>query len=300
MARSMVYMLLVVLLPAGVFAQTGKAIFLDWKFKEGEKFWVDTQTRVEQVEQLGAQQAANIVLMRTITSYVVKKVSESNYVEFEAKIESTRYENNQTTDSQKMSTLFAMLEGATFRLTMNPERQVQKLEGYADWLQKLSAQIPSSEVDRLRALVPESDIRNAASEGFGFLPGKEITLNQQWQKKCELNMAPAGILSYNVIYAYRGNDKGKEKLVISCKENGKFTMTPSLATPGTQSEFILETRSGTIWFNNQIGKLDRAEHVYQTRGNILMPATATSAASTLQVTNRILVKQALTLKPPSK
>jgi len=273
---------------------------LDWKFKEGEKFWVDTLTRVEQIEKVGTQQGANVVLMRTITSYLVKKVTESNYVELEAKIESTRYENNQTADSQKMSTLFAMLQGATFKLTMNPERQVQKLEGYSEWLLKLAAQLPASEVDRVRALVPEADIRNAASEGFGFLPGKEITLNQQWQKKCELNLAPAGILNYQSNYSYRGNDKGKEKIVIDCKENGKYTMTPGMSAVGTTSEFTLVSRTGTIWFNNQIGKMDQAEHVYQTQGTILMPATATSAAATLQVTNRIQVKQTLSMRPPAK
>lgn len=300
MIRHICTMILVFLLPQVVVAQTGKAVLLDWKFKEGEKFWVDTVTRVEQIEKVGTQQGANVVLMRTITSYFVKRVTESNYVELEAKIESTRYENNQTADSQKMSTLFAMLQGATFKLTMNPEREVQKLEGYSEWLLKLATQLPPSEVDRLRALVPEADIRNAASEGFGFLPGKEITLNQQWKKKCELNLAPAGLLNYQVNYTYRGNDKGKEKIVIECKENGKFTMTPGIAVTGTQSEFTIANRTGTIWFNNQTGKLDQAEHLYQTQGTILMPATATSAAATLHVTNRIQVKQTLSMRPPAK
>ena len=300
MSRFISCLLVGLVLPAVTFAQTGKAVFLDWQFKEGEKFWVDTQTRVEQGQKVGNLQGANIVVMRTITSYVVKKVTESNYVELEAKIESTRYENNQTQDSQKMSTLFAMLQGATLKITMNPERQVQKLEGYADWLVKLGTQIPASEVDRLRVLVPEADIRNAASEGFGFLPGKEVTLNEQWKKKCELNLAPAGLLNYNVSYKYVGNDKGKEKIVIDCKENGKFTMSPGMSAPGTQSEFTLESRIGTIWFNNQTGKLDHAEHTYQTLGQILMPATPQSAAAVLRVSNKIQVKQTLTMKPPAK
>jgi hypothetical protein len=300
MQRYLCCLLFGLLLPVAAFAQTGKAVLLEWKFKEGEKFWVDTLTRVEQIEKVGTLQGANIVLMRTITSYLVKKMTESNYVELEAKIESTRYENNQTSDSQKMSTLFGMLQGATFKLTMNPEREVQKLEGYSEWLLKLAAQLPASEIDRLRSLVPEADIRNAASEGFGFLPGKEITLNQLWKKKCELNLAPAGVLNYQVTYTYRGNDKGKEKIVIDCKENGKYTMTPGMSAAGTQSEFTLASRTGTIWFNNQTGKLDQAEHTYQTQGTILMPATATSAAATLQVTNRIQVKQTLSLKPPAK
>jgi hypothetical protein len=73
-------------------------------------------------------------------------------------------------------------------------------------------------------------------------------------------------------------------------------MTPGLATPGAQSEFVLESRTGTIWFNNQIGKLDQAEHTYQTRGTILMPASPTSAAATLLVSNKIQVKQVLTMR----
>lgn len=283
-----------------VMGQTGRAILLEWKFKEGEKFWVDTQTRIEQSERLGNQTGANIVLLRTITSYTVKKVTETNYVDLEAKIESTRYENNQTTDSVKMASLYARLEGATFRMTLNPERQVQKLEGYNEWLLKLAPNLPAGEVDRIRALVPETDLRNAVSEGFGFLPDKEVTLNQQWKKKSELNLAPAGTLSCMLTFTYKGTDKNKQKIAIDCKEQGKFTMSPNLATPGAQSEFALESRTGAILFNNQIGKLDQAEHVYQTRGTILMPATGNMGPSTLLVTNKITVKQALTLRQPGK
>lgn len=283
-----------------VLGQSGKGVLLEWKFKEGEKFWVDTQTRVEQTEKVNAQVAANMVHMRTITSYLVRKVTENDTVELEAKIESTQYRNNQTPDSEKMSTLYSRLQGATFRLILGPDRQVQRLEGYNEWLLKLSNMIPVTEVDRIRALMPEADIRNAISEGFGFLPEKEVTMNQTWKKKTELNLAPAGTISSNLTYTYRGTDKGKEKITIDCKEQGKFTMTPGLATPGTQSEFVLDNRTGTILFNNQTGKLEQAEHQYQTRGTILLPATVNSAPATLLVVNKILVRQTVSSKPPTK
>lgn len=286
--------------PMLVTAQTGRAILLEWKFKEGEKFWVDTQTRIEQSERVGTQTAANLLQLRTITCYTVKKVTESNYVDLEAKIESARYQNNQTPDSEKMSTLYARLEGATFRMTLTPERTVQKLEGYNEWLLKLAAATPPGEVDRIRSLITETDLRNAASEGFGFLTNQEVMLNTKWKKKSELNLAPAGTLSCMLTYTYKGTEKNKQKIAIECKENGKFTMSPSLTTPGTQSEFVLENRAGNIWFNNQTGKMEQAEHTYQTRGTILVPATPTSSPATLLVTNKIYVKQYLTAKAPTK
>lgn len=292
------FILLLVTVPG--ICQSGKAVRLEWKFREGEKFWVDTQTKIEQSEKFNTQVAANIVHMRTITSYLVKKVTENNSIELEAKIESMQYRNNQTPDSEKMSTLYSRLQGATFRLILGADLQVQKLEGYNEWLLKLSNVIPVSEVDRIRALMPEADLRNAISEGFGFLPDKDVTLNQTWKKKTDLNLAPAGTLTTNLTYTYRGTDKGKEKITIDCKEQGKFTMSPGLATPGTQSEFVMDNRTGTILFNNQTGKMEQAEHQYQTRGTILLPASVNSAPATMLVINKIHVWQSVSPKPPSK
>lgn len=293
-------LLMLVLLPLAAHAQTGKAIKLEWKFKEGEKFWIDTFTRVEQVEKLGNQNAANIVVVRTITSYTVKKVTESNFVELEARIESARYDNNQTADSQRMAALYARLQGAVFRMTLSPDNQVQRLDGYQEWLQKLSAILPTAEMDRIRFLIPESDLRNAVNEGFGFLPEKEVRLNQQWKKKSELNLAPAGTLTCMLNYTYKGQEKGKEKIAIDCKEQGTFTMNTAMVAPGSQSTFYLDNRTGTILFNNQTGKMEQAEHQYQTRGTITIPATATSGPSIVQVANKITVKQTISMKAPTK
>lgn len=291
---------MLVLLPLATHAQTGKAIKLEWKFKEGEKFWIDTYTRVEQAERLGNQNAANIVVVRTFTSYTVKKVTESNFVELEAKIESARYDNNQTTDSQRMAALYGRLQGAVFRITLGPDNQVQRLDGYQEWLQKLSTILPTAEMDRIRFLIPETDLRNAVNEGFGFLPEKEVRLNQQWTKKSELNLAPAGTLTCMLNYTYKGQEKGKEKIAIDCKEQGTFTMNTAMVAPGSQSTFYLDNRTGTILFNNQTGKMEQAEHQYQTRGTITIPATATSGPSIVQVANKITVKQTISMKAPTK
>lgn len=288
-------------LPSALYAQTGKSVLLEWKFIEGEKFWVDTQTKIEQSERVGNQTGANIVHLRTITSYTVKKVTEAKYVELEARIDSTSYRSNQTSDSEKMAALYKRLQGAVFKIVLTPEMQIAKLEGYQEWLTKLGELFPTSELDRIRALVPEADLRNAISEGFGFLPEKEVSLNNQWKKRSEMNLAPAGTLVYNLTYAYKGNEKGKEKITIECKEQGKFTPSTGLATPGTQTEFVMDSRSGVIYFNQKLGKLDQAEHNYQTRGQILVPATTVgSQPTTLLVINRINVKQSLLNKAPTR
>jgi hypothetical protein len=291
-------LLVICLSPLLIHAQTGKAVKLEWKFKEGEKFWIDTFTRVEQAEKVGNQSVGNIVVVRTITSYTVKKVNESNVVELEAKIESARFENNQTPDSQKMAALYARLQGAVFKMTLSPEYQIQRLDGYQEWTQKLSQMIPVAEMDRIRFMLPETDLRNAVNEGFGFLPGKEVKLNEQWRKKSELNLAPAGTLTCMLNYTYKGQEKGKEKITIDCKEQGSFAMNTAMVTPGSQSNFYLDNRTGTILFNNQTGKMESAEHQYQTRGTITVPATTTSAATMMQVSNKITVKQSISMKPP--
>lgn len=293
--------LLIVTFPLSAWAQTSaKPATLQWRFKEGEKFWIDTQSRIEQVERSGAITIANVVQMRTITSYVVKKVTDTNFVELEAKIESTRYNNvNQTPEGEKMATLYGRLQGATFKITLTPDRQVQKLEGYNEWMQKLSSMIQLSEVERLKLLIPETDVRNAVSEGFGFLPDHAVVIGQQWRKKSDLNLAPAGVLSCNLTYTYRGLDRGREKITIESKEQGKFAPSTTGTTPGAKTNFILDNRTGTIFFNNQIGKMEQAEHVYQTQGLITVPsADVANAVQNINVTTRVTVKQALTGRSP--
>ncbi|HMO35121.1 MAG TPA: DUF6263 family protein [Gemmatales bacterium] len=294
----LVLLVLSLFLTTELLAQTDKPVSLQWKFKEGEKFWIDTFTRVEQLEKVAAQNIANVVIVRTVTSYQVRKVDESGAVELEAKIESARYDNNQTPDSQKMAALFARLQGANFRMTLGPDYQLQKLDGYQEWTQKLSQLLPVAEMDRIRLLLPEQDLRNAINEGFGFLPGKEVKLNETWKKKSELNLAPAGTLTCMLNYTYRGPEKGREKITIDCKEQGSFTMNTAMVQPGSQSNFVMDSRTGTILFNTQAGKMEAAEHQYQTRGTITIPATLTSAPTVMQVTNKIQVKQTVSLKPP--
>ena len=160
--------------------------------------------------------------------------------------------------------------------------------------------IPNSEIERIRTLIPEADLRNAVSEGFSFLPDKPVAINGQWKKKSELNMAPAGLLTFMLNYTYKGTEKGKEKIAIDCKEQGKFTASPGIAAVGSQSDFVLEQRSGTILFNTKIGKLDSAEQNYQTRGTITVPATLNTPQTTLSVNNKIQVRQTLTAKAPTK
>lgn len=297
---SVVALLLVPGLLAAQTSSSSKPVQLAWKFKEGEKFWVDTQTRIEQTERTANAGIANVVQVRTIMSYIVRKVTEQNHVELEAKIEQTRYNNNQTPDSEKMSTLYGRLQGATFRVVLGPDRQVQKLEGYAEWLQKLGVIFNPTEVDRVRTLIPESDIKNALTEGFGFLPDFQITPGQQWRKKSELNMAPAGVLGVNLTYTYRGSDRGREKITIESKEPGKFTMSAVGMTPGAQAAFSLDQRTGTILFNNQTGKLEQAEHFYQTKGTVVVPGNDAAASGRAEILHKIGVKQTLTSKPPTR
>jgi len=296
--------LLLVLLaaPLTVRAQTSvRPVELKWKFKEGEKFWVDTQTRIEQGQRGVNFSQANIVQLRTITSYVVRKVSEGNYVELEAKIVSTRYNNNQTPDSEKMATLYGRLQGATFQIVLGPDYQVQRLDGYNQWFTKLAAIINNqAEVDRVRTLIPESDIKNALVEGFGFLPETAVTPGQQWKKRTELNLAPVGTLTAALTYTYKGPERGGlEKITIETKEQGKFSKNLAAATPGTQAEFVLESRTGTLLFNNVAGKLQKADHTYQTRGTILIPPMSAGAApTTVLIANKVVVSQTLTTKEP--
>jgi hypothetical protein len=292
--------LLMAVFPLSVWGQTSaKPATLQWRFKEGEKFWIDTQTRIEQLERSGVITVSNVVQMRTITSYVVKKVFETNFVELEAKIESTRYNNvNQTPEGEKMATLYGRLQGATFKIVLTPDRQVQKLDGYNEWVQKLRSMIQLSEVERLQQLIPEADVRNAVSEGFGFLPDHAVVIGQQWRKKSDLNLAPAGVLSCNLTYTYRGPDRGKDKITIESKEQGKFVPSATGTTPGAKTNFALDSRTGYILFNAQIGKMEQAEHVYQTQGLITIPSDVANALQNINVTTRVTVKQSLTGRSP--
>jgi hypothetical protein len=301
------YGCLVLLLVAPLAAQaqtSAKPVELKWKFAEGEKFWVDTQTRVEQTQRLanqgiGSQGVVNIVRVRTITSYTVRKVSAGNYVELEAKIEKTFFDNTPTPDGKKMASLYGRLQGATFQIVLGPDYQVQRLDGYDQWCTKLAAIIDQGEVDRIRALIPESDVKNALIEGFGFLPETAVTAGQQWKKRTELNLAPVGTLTAMLNYTYRGPDKLLERITIDTKDQGKFAKNVAAATPGTNAEFVLESRTGTIWFNADKGKLEHADHTWQTRGTIqIAPPHPGALPTNVLVTNKVIVSQKVTLKPP--
>lgn len=288
--------------PGWAAAQTSaKPVELKWKFKEGEKFWVDTLTHIDQTERAGQAVVANAVQLRTIISYTVRKVSEGSFTELDAKVVKALYANSPTPDGERMAVLYGRLQGANFQIVLGPDYQVQRLDGYNQWLTKLGAVLNNpAEIDRIRTLLPEADIKNALAEGFGFLPEHAITPGQQWVKRTELNLAPAGSLTSQLTYTYKGHEKNREKITIATKDKGKFTGNLNSATPGVQTNFSLESRTGTLYFNAQTGKLEQAEHAFQTQGTILVPATPSSPPLNVIVLNRVVVKQTVTSNPPTR
>ena len=276
-------------------ALAADAVKLEMKFKEGDKFFVETVSNTKQVMEFMGTKNESDSDSTQVTSFTVKK-SDKDGVVIEQKIESIKNKNSGGLPGADK--IMDALKGATFKLTLNSKGEVTKIEGYDEFVKKLSADNELAG-KMLKSFMSEDTIKATAAENFAFLPPKPVAKGDTWKRSQAIPLGPLGNLKGETNYTYKGPGKDGEEI--------SFDQTLEYAPPKvsddslpfkiTKGEMKADKASGSLTFDASKGRLVRTEQSTKMKGSLTFEVAGNSTTLTLEMTqtakSRVLDKSPL-------
>jgi hypothetical protein len=246
----------VVVLLAGVAAPAfGQEVKLEWKFKEGDKFYVEDVTNMKEVINLaGAAEEKSETKITMVVSYTIKKVT-SEAIHIDMKMEHISVKSDGK--AGQFAKFLKKFQGTEYKIVLTPEGSIKKFDGFKE-AAKLIVGEDKDQNEILKMFVNEESFVKLVEEGFAWLPAKAVKKDDTWTRETKLPMSPFGEFKVNNSYTYKGKEDGKE--VIGLKQNMKY-VPPKVGTKimdlftVARSDMKAENAKGTYTFDAEKGRL---------------------------------------------
>jgi hypothetical protein len=221
---------------------------LQWKFKEGDKFFLEEKMVSETTAIALGQKNTEKQSHARISSFVVKNVTADGIV-MEQRIESWKIQSvggfgGGLEEAGKL--LEQVCKDVVFTVKITRSGAVTKFEGYDKMLKKI-ADINPAGAEQFKMLATEDVLRSPLDMAFDLLPDKAVSKGEKWRKKSELSIPALGKFTFVTDFVYEGKDKGGD--AISSKAT--FTFQPGKGDLGMGLKLLkLELKK-----NEQVGKV---------------------------------------------
>ncbi|MFL5245502.1 MAG: DUF6263 family protein [Gemmataceae bacterium] len=269
-----------ILLCLTFFPAPGKAqIRLSWKFKEGEKFYVE---RVDTVK-LSADSIGKPVTQEfeatTVLGFDVVKV-ESDKITLGLRFEGARFKG-EVAGGDAVTKLMDRLKGVSFTITMDTRGKVTSIKGFDEALKKLGED--KAKADSMGSVFNQDTIMISLKEIFGFLPDNPAKSGDKWSHFTRMPLGPYGFLQGDYQFVFKGVDQKTKDRSLQGQEieiNGKLSFDfpkDGVVAPGikvAQAEFKSPNADqpnsvkGVYWFSAEAGRLIRSEVNIDIRGSL--------------------------------
>jgi hypothetical protein len=257
-----------------------------WKLKEGDKFFIETVTSFKQsMKTLGKEfrQDRETTVMYSVT---VAKKNDDNSVVLDEKVESVAVKNTGTPAGEPAAEdkFNQQLKDASFHVTLTPQGEVTKFEGYEDLLKKVAGDDVNAR-KIVQAVLTEESLKRAATDAFGVLPAGPVKAGDKWgaDKKAEASLGPLGSFTLTRTYTYEGKDNYNGKTVDKISYAGAASYTPPKM--GETSPFPFQVLKGdlkaddikgTLYFDAAAGRLLASEMSMRLKGNVTISVGGTN------------------------
>jgi hypothetical protein len=278
-------------------------VAVEWKFKEGDTFYLQTVTKSSQ-KMKALNKDMNLDMEQTLVlGFKVEKKEPDGSVVLKETVEGLLIKSS--TGSAEAD---EKLQGATFTITLNPKMEVTKFEGYEAFIKRLTSGNDEDE-KKIRAIISEETMKQSAKLAFStYLPDRPtVKPGDTWNpKKVDLPLGPLGTIETNSSYKYDGkgklNDKEFDKIsFISAvkyrlpKEEGN---QPFQVTKG---DLKSKDTKGVIYFDSAEGHLVEMEATMPLEGALTLSSLGQPVEATLDQKQDIKVTYSKTNpKPASK
>jgi hypothetical protein len=285
--------LAVLLLWGGAALPAYGQVKLEWKFQEGETFYVETTVSEKQtVESKGKGQAGELTGTK-LWRFTVRTAGAAPVLE-------QRLEKWQIKGKPPFGALPARvpekLKGVVFTVALTPEGKITRFEGYAEVLKRLDAE--SEVMARLwRAVLSEETFRAEAERILGVWPAKAVAKGDVWEGTSTLPLAPFGAFRVEHRFTYRGQDKQGARI----DDAATLTYVPPKGEVGglpvkvVKGDFKSAGMKTSLVFDAARGRPVRAETKWEVRGNLTLEGDGNRAELRIEVshtgTTRVLDKE---------
>jgi hypothetical protein len=235
----------------------GQEVKMQFKFKEGDKFYVEDVTKSKETIGAGCIKQTSDNKVTMVTSFEVKKVTTDSCV-LAMKVESVKVVSKEAL----LGKIMEKLKGANFTVTLGNDGTVKGFEGYNDWVKSIAGD-DDDQSKLLKSFLTESLFTNIIQNGFGFLPPKAVKKGDSWSNESKIPFSFLGEFKSKNTYTYEGKEGNLD--VIAVKQQMKYT-PPKAGTEIyggalklTRADLKAENVQGKFLFDSAKGRLASAE-----------------------------------------
>jgi hypothetical protein len=268
---------LAVVLATGALTIPARAqVQLQWKLKDGDKFYLETTAATKQTMRLMGVLIEQEFETTTVDSYqVVRKVGDG--IILQKKIESMKV-NATGQGAEQAKQAAQKVTGALCTLTLDPcTNTITKVEGATDFFKRAFSDDPMMQQTMAATLNDDSLREDQQNVLVGFLLDKPVTKGDRWTRTSKLLLGPIGGFSSEGQFTYQGKTRLNNRDLDQIDATWSLTYIPPRNKGGlpfeiTKGEFKTPTAKGTYYFDAHAGKLFQVERKYTMKGTLTLAA----------------------------
>jgi hypothetical protein len=171
-----------------------------------------------------------------------------------------QYDSTSTSPATNpLSDFFKALVGSKFKLTIDKNMKVTKVEGRQEFLDKLIKANPQMK-PLLEQILSDEALKEMADPTFTAVPNKEVKPGETWTRDTKLNMGPIGTYENSYKYTYKGPKDKQQQIdvdtTLKYTPPGESTSAGGLPFKIKSADLKSTKASGTILFNTEAGRID--------------------------------------------
>jgi hypothetical protein len=243
---------------------------LQWRFKEGDVFYHQTETSTRgSTTVMGAKIDQNQT-GTTLARYTVRRKNADGSVVLEYRILSVK----QHVDPGGIALDFlGGVKGQALRFTLSARGEVVAVDGYQKFI---DAVVKGDESKKLLVafLFSEDALKQQVTDTFAFPAGKSLAVGEVWKRELREPMGPMGEFKGERTFRFagRGTGAGRKLDRITWTATARY-LPPKGGVPGVpfkvdSASFDVQELQGTVLFDPAAGRSVEATSSFRLRGTM--------------------------------
>jgi len=184
---------------------------------------------------------------------------------------------NPGSTNNTLGEFFKQLVGSEFKLTLDKDMKVTKIEGRDEFLKKLGQTNQLME-PLLKKVLNEEALKQMADPSFGMLPGKPVAKGESWTHDSRLSLGPIGDYRSNDKYTLEKVEGDKARIKVERALTYEAPKDPAEGLPFRIKSAKLASKDsgGAIDFDLAKGRLDKLEMKVHLEGEMEIEISGTT------------------------